>query len=49
MVNGYSVGSLGKDGSYATVEEVHVKNCTFQGTENGARIKTWKVRIDSIC
>jgi len=41
-----SVGSLGKGGEYATVEEVHVKNCTLTGTTNGARIKTWKVNID---
>ncbi|KAL2329378.1 hypothetical protein Fmac_022805 [Flemingia macrophylla] len=36
------VGSLGKDGSYQTVEHIHVYNCTFTGTTNGARIKTWK-------
>lgn len=41
-----SVGSLGKGGEYATVEEVHVKDCTFMGTTDGARIKTWKVNID---
>ena len=41
-----SVGSLGKGGEYAIVEEVHVKNCTLTGTTNGARIKTWKVNID---
>ncbi|XP_058746754.1 probable polygalacturonase At3g15720 [Vicia villosa] len=39
--HGISVGSLGKDGKYATVEEVHVRNVTFKGTTNGARIKTW--------
>jgi len=41
-----SVGSLGKGGEYAIVEEVHVKNCTLKGTSNGVRIKTWKVNID---
>ncbi|XP_057452804.1 probable polygalacturonase At3g15720 [Lotus japonicus] len=40
--HGISVGSLGKDGKFETVEEVHVRNCIFQGTKNGARIKTWQ-------
>ncbi|KAE9587847.1 hypothetical protein Lal_00029467 [Lupinus albus] len=39
--HGISVGSLGKNGAYVEVEEIHVKNCTFNGTTNGARIKTW--------
>ncbi|CAJ1948708.1 unnamed protein product [Sphenostylis stenocarpa] len=39
--HGISVGSLGKNNSYETVEEVHVRNCSFNGTTNGARIKTW--------
>lgn len=39
-----SVGSLGKDNSYATVEDVRVQNCTFTGTSNGGRIKTFEVR-----
>ena len=37
-----SAGSLGKDGVYETLEEVHVKSCTLNGTTNGARIKTWE-------
>ncbi|XP_021751957.1 uncharacterized protein LOC110717540 [Chenopodium quinoa] len=40
--HGISVGSLGKDGTEARVEQVHVKNCTFKNTSNGARIKTWQ-------
>ncbi|XP_019463165.1 PREDICTED: probable polygalacturonase At3g15720 [Lupinus angustifolius] len=40
--HGISIGSLGKNKDYETVEEVHVKNCTFKGTTNGARIKTWE-------
>ncbi|KAF4365305.1 hypothetical protein F8388_017871 [Cannabis sativa] len=36
-----SVGSLGVGTTPSTVEHVHVKNCTFKGTLNGARIKTW--------
>ncbi|KAK4853376.1 hypothetical protein QYF36_008274 [Acer negundo] len=35
--HGISVGSLG-DGDKA--EEVHIRNCNFTGTQNGARIKT---------
>ncbi|GKV27926.1 hypothetical protein SLEP1_g37040 [Rubroshorea leprosula] len=40
--HGISVGSLGKNGTKAEIEEIHVKNCTFNGTQNGARIKTWQ-------
>ncbi|XP_014515462.2 probable polygalacturonase At3g15720 [Vigna radiata var. radiata] len=36
-----SIGSLGRNKSYETVEEIHVQNCSFIGTTNGARIKTW--------
>ncbi|GMY06442.1 probable polygalacturonase At3g15720 [Fagus crenata] len=40
--HGISIGSLGKDGAYNTVEEIHVSNCNFTGTQNAARIKTWQ-------
>ncbi|XP_042481114.1 probable polygalacturonase At3g15720 [Macadamia integrifolia] len=40
--HGISVGSLGENGAHHTVEEVHVNNCSFNGTMNGARIKTWQ-------
>lgn len=40
-----SVGSLGENGAYETVEDVYVKNCTFNGTQNGARIKTYQVKM----
>ncbi|CAN1150948.1 Probable polygalacturonase At3g15720 [Linum perenne] len=40
--HGISIGSLGKNGVFETVEDVHVQDCTFKGTTNGARIKTWK-------
>ncbi|OIV95127.1 hypothetical protein TanjilG_21517 [Lupinus angustifolius] len=39
--HGISIGSLGKNGDFATVENVYVNNCTFKGTTNGVRIKTW--------
>ncbi|GAU31897.1 hypothetical protein TSUD_270820 [Trifolium subterraneum] len=39
--HGISIGSLGKGDSRETVEEVHVKNCSFIDTTNGARIKTF--------
>ncbi|CAL0304896.1 unnamed protein product [Lupinus luteus] len=40
--HGISIGSLGRNGAYDTVEEVQVTNCTFIKTTNGVRIKTWK-------
>ena len=43
MKTSFSVGSLGAHGAHETVEEVHVQNCNFTGTMNGARIKTWQV------
>ncbi|KAH7547393.1 hypothetical protein FEM48_Zijuj01G0305000 [Ziziphus jujuba var. spinosa] len=36
------VGSLGKDGEFNVVEEIYVEHCTFNGSDNGARIKTWQ-------
>ena len=39
----YSVGSLGRNGEFASVEEVRVKNCTLSNTMNGVRIKTFQV------
>ncbi|KAH7865291.1 hypothetical protein Vadar_004747 [Vaccinium darrowii] len=39
--HGISIGSLGR-GGYDTVEEIQVRNCTFEGTMNGVRIKTWQ-------
>ncbi|KAK9279293.1 hypothetical protein L1049_012972 [Liquidambar formosana] len=40
--HGISVGSLGRNGAFETVEEVHVLNCSFTETLNGGRIKTWQ-------
>ncbi|KAF5176198.1 Pectin lyase-like superfamily protein, partial [Thalictrum thalictroides] len=39
--HGISIGSLGKF-KRAAVEHIYVHNCTFKGTQNGARIKTWQ-------
>ncbi|KAA8540480.1 hypothetical protein F0562_024601 [Nyssa sinensis] len=39
--HGISIGALGQAG-YDRVEEIHVRNCTFKGTMNGVRIKTWQ-------
>ncbi|KAK6912601.1 Glycoside hydrolase, family 28, partial [Dillenia turbinata] len=40
--HGISIGSLGQNGTDASVEEVHVRGCTLHGTKNGVRIKTWQ-------
>ncbi|GKV35840.1 hypothetical protein SLEP1_g44047 [Rubroshorea leprosula] len=40
--HGISIGALGVHGEQDTVEEVHVRNCTFKATMNGVRIKTWQ-------
>ncbi|XP_010436294.2 PREDICTED: probable polygalacturonase At3g15720 [Camelina sativa] len=39
--HGISIGSLGKGGTSDIVQNVNVRHCTFTGTKNGARIKTW--------
>ncbi|CAA7025426.1 unnamed protein product [Microthlaspi erraticum] len=38
--HGISIGSLGRGEFNETVENVKVTHCTFNGTSNGARIKT---------
>ncbi|KAF6159613.1 hypothetical protein GIB67_034575 [Kingdonia uniflora] len=40
--HGISVGSLGGNGAYETVEEIHVTSCNISNTMFGARIKTWQ-------
>ncbi|XP_076959502.1 polygalacturonase QRT2-like isoform X2 [Bidens hawaiensis] len=41
--HGISIGSLGKDGNTVLVEKIYVRDSSFKGTTNGARIKTWQV------
>lgn len=38
--HGISVGSLGKKNN-DVVSGINVRNCSFSGTQNGVRIKTW--------
>ncbi|KAL5063034.1 hypothetical protein RYX36_024771 [Vicia faba] len=38
--HGISVGSLGKNNATEQVSDIYVRNCTFTGSTNGARIKT---------
>lgn len=39
-----SIGSLGRNGTKETVENVIVRDCIFRKTDNGVRIKTWQVK-----
>ncbi|XP_020207038.1 exopolygalacturonase [Cajanus cajan] len=39
--HGISVGSLGLNDGAEVVEDITVKNCTFDGTFTGVQIKTW--------
>ncbi|KAK8525046.1 hypothetical protein V6N13_016040 [Hibiscus sabdariffa] len=40
--HGISIGSLGKSGESAQVENINVMRVNFRETTNGARIKTWQ-------
>ncbi|XP_027337385.1 exopolygalacturonase-like [Abrus precatorius] len=39
--HGISVGSMGKNDGEENIQDIVIKNCTFNGTSNGLRIKTW--------
>lgn len=39
--HGISIGSLGKNPKEKDVSGVYITNCTFIGTQNGVRVKTW--------
>ncbi|XP_057772857.1 probable polygalacturonase At3g15720 [Salvia miltiorrhiza] len=40
--HGISIGSLGKKGKHDEVEAINIRNCTFNRSDNGVRIKTWQ-------
>ncbi|XP_022985111.1 probable polygalacturonase At3g15720 [Cucurbita maxima] len=40
--HGISVGSLGEDGQFNSVENIYVSDSLLKGTQNGVRIKTWE-------
>ncbi|XP_030970028.1 polygalacturonase-like [Quercus lobata] len=40
--HGISIGSLGGSGNVVNVSNIHVRHAIFNGTQNGARIKTYQ-------
>lgn len=45
--HGISVGSLGQSANEEDVSGLTVTNCTFIGTQNGLRVKTWATSFSS--
>ncbi|KAJ9707753.1 hypothetical protein PVL29_000024 [Vitis rotundifolia] len=46
--HGISVGSLGNQEEEEEVRGLTVRNCTFRGSDNGLRIKTWAASTSNI-
>ncbi|KAL0306717.1 UNVERIFIED_CONTAM: Exopolygalacturonase [Sesamum radiatum] len=46
--HGISVGSLGRSHQHEHVTGISVRNCTFIGSDNGVRIKTWAPSLYSL-
>lgn len=46
--HGISIGSLGRSHEHEYVQGISVRNCTFIGSDNGVRIKTWSPSLSSV-
>ncbi|KAK4481592.1 hypothetical protein RD792_012494, partial [Penstemon davidsonii] len=46
--HGISIGSLGRGPQRENVNRIRVRNCSFVGTQNGLRIKTWAPSLYSL-
>ncbi|KAL0320460.1 UNVERIFIED_CONTAM: Exopolygalacturonase [Sesamum radiatum] len=46
--HGISIGSLGRSHEHEYVMGISVRNCTFIGSDNGLRIKTWAPSLYSV-
>ncbi|KAG8363114.1 hypothetical protein BUALT_BualtUnG0003000 [Buddleja alternifolia] len=46
--HGISIGSLGRSHDHEYVKGISVRNCSFIGSDNGVRIKTWSPSLYSV-
>lgn len=46
--HGISIGSLGRSHAHEYVKGITVRNCSFIGSDNGIRIKTWSPSLYSV-